>query len=64
LTFTATAASEALTFIAVGTPSGEPPFVLLDGVGFTAVPEPATFALLGIGLVGIGAVGRRLKKRS
>jgi hypothetical protein len=64
LTFTATAASEALTFIAVGTPSGEPPFVLLDGVGFTAVPEPATFALLGVGLVGIGAFGRRLKKRS
>lgn len=64
LTFTATAASEALTFIAVGTPNGEPPFVLLDGVGFNAVPEPATFALLGVGLVGIGIAGRRLKKRS
>lgn len=63
LTFTATAATEALSFIAVGTPNGLPPFVLLDGVSFTAVPEPATVALLGIGLIGVSIAGRFFKKR-
>lgn len=63
LTFTATTTgSEVLSFFAVGTPGGEPPVVLLDGISVTAAPEPATFGLIGFGLVGVLAVRRRLKK--
>ncbi len=55
--FTATAASEVLSFFAAGTPNGKPPIAFLDGVSLTAsAPEPATWALLvaGFGLVGVG----------
>lgn len=60
LTFQAQNATDVLRFYAVGTPSGLPPFVLLDGVSITAVPEPASCALLGIGVLGFLLVrGRR-----
>ena len=55
--------SQVLGFFAVGTPGGQPPVVLLDGVKITAVPEPETLALLGVGLLGILAVSRQQKKR-
>jgi hypothetical protein len=59
-TFTATSASETLSFLAVGTPSGVPPFSLLDGVTLNAVvPEPATWAMMILGVGGIGALARR-----
>jgi hypothetical protein len=32
--------------------------------GTSAVPEPATFSMLGLGLVGLGVMGRRLRKNS
>lgn len=51
--------SQVLGFFALGTPGLEPPIVLLDGVSITAVPEPETYALLGIGLLGIVAVLRQ-----
>ncbi len=56
--FTADGASDTLNFLAVGTPSGLPPIVLLDGVNFAAVPEPGSLALVGIGLVATAAVRR------
>ncbi|UAK24798.1 PEPxxWA-CTERM sorting domain-containing protein [Sphingomonas nostoxanthinifaciens] len=63
-TFTATATTEILGFLAKGTPNGEPPFSLLDDVSLTnhvaAVPEPASWAMCvgGFGLLG-GALRRR-----
>ncbi len=64
LIFTATAASETLSFIPSGTPAGAPPFALLDGVSMTQVPEPATAALLVSGVAGLAAFGWRRRKRS
>jgi len=59
-TYTATATTELLSFLAVGTPSGRPPFSLLDGVSTAAVPEPAAWALM---LGGLGLVGGALRAR-
>ena len=61
MSFTATSASEILTFLAVGTPGGQPPVVLLGGTSFTeAVPEPGTWAMM---LLGIGMVGFAMRRR-
>ena len=63
MTFTATGTSEVLSFLAKGTPTGAPPFLLLDGVSMvSAVPEPATWGMLlgGLGLVGFIARRRKL----
>jgi PEP-CTERM motif len=64
--FTATGASETLSFLfASPTPGGAPPIALLDGVSLTAVPEPSIWALLGLGFAGIGfAAHRRAKKNA
>ncbi len=53
LYFTATSASEVLSFLAVGGPSGDPPTVLLDAVSLTYAPEPATWAIMLVGLGGL-----------
>ncbi len=48
--YTATSTSETLSFLAGGTPTGQPPFALLGGVSLNPVPEPASwtyFAALG-----------------
>lgn len=57
LSFTATAVSQVLTFLAVGTPGGAPPISFLDGVSVAGVPEPAMWAMMvsGFGLVGFAA---------
>lgn len=64
MTFTATGASQVLSFLAKGSP-GAPPFLLLDSVSMTAaVPEPSTWAMLaaGLGLIGFAARRRMTKQ--
>ena len=64
LQFTASSTSEVLSFLAVGTPSGAPPMVFLDGVDMeTNVPEPSAGLLLaGVGaVIAIGRLGRRVR---
>lgn len=63
-TFTADGPSDTLSFLALGTPSGLPPMVLLGGVSMQAVPEPSSILLLGVGLVGAVAVRRVRRRRS
>lgn len=64
-TFTATSSSEVLSFLAVGTPAGVPPFSLLDGVSMVAsVPEPQTWGMLGLGLGLVGFAARRRKAKA
>ena len=49
LSFVVTSATEVLSFLAIGTPAGVPPFTLLDGVTISEVSEAAK----------LGAAGRR-----
>jgi hypothetical protein len=64
-TFTATSASETLSFLAQGGPTGLPPFALLDGVSLTdttsTTPEPASMLLLLSGIAGVFGVCRLRK---
>lgn len=60
MTFTASGASQVLSFLAQGSP-GAPPFLLLDSVSMTAaVPEPSTWAML---LAGAGLLGFSVRRR-
>lgn len=65
MTFTATSASQVLSFLAQGSP-GAPPFLLLDSVSMTAaVPEPSTWGMLLAGAALLGfAVRRRAAKHA
>ena len=63
--FTATATSEVLSFLAVGSPAANlPPFALLDGVSLTAVPEPSTWAMMLAGFGGLGYAAFRRRRTS
>jgi hypothetical protein len=58
--FTADGSSDVLSFAAYGTPGGEPPFSLLDGVTMqddsSPTPEPGSFPLLFTGMIGFLAL--------
>jgi hypothetical protein len=67
--FTATSASEMLVFLSKGDPISFPPVALLDGVSLTgavpgAAPEPATWAMMGIGFAGLGLVAYRRRRKT
>jgi hypothetical protein len=63
--FTATSATERLSFLAKGTPNGKPPFALLSGVSASKIPEPADYVgtLVGFGFAGLAIKSRLAKKK-
>jgi hypothetical protein len=61
--FVADATSETLSFTAQGN-LPVPPFALLDGVSVTGVPEPTAWAMMIVGVAGIGALARRRRAAS
>ncbi|MFH7241592.1 MAG: PTPA-CTERM sorting domain-containing protein [Spirulina sp.] len=58
MNFTATSSTEVLSFLATGSPAGQPPFSLLSGVSVSEVPTPALLP----GLVGLGVAALRKRK--
>jgi hypothetical protein len=56
--FVPTNTSELLSFLATGTPSGQPPFALLASVSVTTVPEPASLVLLLSAIAGLVVFAR------
>ena len=62
-TYTATAASEVLSFIATGTPSGVPPFAVLGDVSLTT-PLPAALFFVAPALAGVFGFSRRKQNKA
>ncbi|HLH01447.1 MAG TPA: hypothetical protein VKX25_01655 [Bryobacteraceae bacterium] len=63
MTFIPTSSTEVLSFFAIGTPAGVPPFSLLDGVTVNgSAPEPATWTLGLTCLLGLTVLGWRRKR--
>lgn len=60
VTFTATSSTQTLSLLAYGTPIGQPPFALIDGLSLQAVPEPTTWAMM---LIGFGVIGGVMRTR-
>lgn len=64
MTFTATSASQVLSFLAMGSSPGAPPFMLLDNVSMqAAVPEPSTLSLM-LGGVGFAVFLARRRRQA
>lgn len=63
LTIVADATNVTLSFLSVGTPSGQPPVVMLDGISLIATPEPQTFLMVGVGMVAIPLIAQRRRRR-
>jgi hypothetical protein len=63
--FTADNTAETLSFVAWGN-LPVPPFALLADVTFTpdTVPEPSTWAMIGLGFAGLGLAAYRLRQRN
>jgi hypothetical protein len=57
-TFTASAATETLAFLSIGTPAGQPPVVVLDDISLT-IPEPSSLAAIAVGAAMVGLLRRR-----
>ena len=53
MNFVAASASSQLSFLAIGTPNGVPPFALLSNVSLVAAPEPASAALMFVGVAAL-----------
>jgi hypothetical protein len=66
LTFTTPSVltNDTLQFLAVGSPTGVPPFALLDSVNLAIVPEPSTWTMMLIGFASLGFVGYRASRKS
>lgn len=69
MTFTASSATQTLSFLATGGPNGLPPFALLDGVSLSTpnnppnpVPEPSTLAIVAAGALGL--IARRIGRKT
>ncbi|ATE67239.1 PEP-CTERM sorting domain-containing protein [Rhizorhabdus dicambivorans] len=63
--FTATSTTATLSLLAYGTPQGQPPFSLIDGISIDTVvpapvPEPTTWAMM---LIGFGIIGGVMRTR-
>ncbi|MCZ4340999.1 PEPxxWA-CTERM sorting domain-containing protein [Sphingomonadaceae bacterium G21617-S1] len=63
--FTATSTSTTLSLLAYGTPPGQPPFSLIDGITIDTivpmpVPEPTSWAMM---LIGFGVIGGVMRTR-
>ncbi|MBD3760257.1 MAG: PEP-CTERM sorting domain-containing protein [Rhizorhabdus sp.] len=63
--FTATSTSATLSLLAYGTPIGQPPFALIDGITIDTpvpmpVPEPTSWAMM---LIGFGVIGGVMRTR-
>jgi len=61
--FVATSTSQVLTFAAVGSPN-LPPYMVLDGVTLSAVPEPSSLSILSMGLCPLCLGGLYLRRRA
>ncbi len=72
MSFVASKTSQVLSFLAGGTPTGQPPISFLDGVSMSAyapppvagVPEPSTWAMMIMGFGPIGGIMRRGPRRA